>query len=247
MIKINRSAEPKFLKDNKLSLWTALDAAIKKYGSYKDIPLGEKSKLVSAYRHADVKSALVASSEGKCAFCECVPSEGGNVEVEHYNPKSLYPELTFEWENLLPSCNRCNRDKSDHDTRVRPIVNPYEHDPKEFFYYEGLNIKPLDGESFDVADLTIKVCGLNSLRLWEPRSKIYVSLHDFERSLQEALTKYNEAPTDLIKSNRLRSIREAVDRIEMLGRSNEKYSSFSASFLDASVIYLAAREILDSQ
>ncbi|MGB4486839.1 MAG: retron system putative HNH endonuclease [Pseudomonas veronii] len=243
MIKLSRMPEPQYLIDNKEALREALEKAIDVYGSYEFIPKLEKERLVSYYRHKDIKAPLVESSYGKCAFCECIPSEGGNVEVEHYKPKSLYPELTFEWMNLLPSCHRCNGDKSDHDTGIEPIINPYEDDPSEIFYYSGLNIKGVPGDFFEVAERTIEVCGLNSLRLWEPRSKIYVSMHDFEMSLLKAVQNYEEALTPIKKRNRLRAIRDSIDRIELLARECERYSSFCASFLIGSEIYAAAKKI----
>lgn len=245
MIKLVRGVEPAFLRDNKDMLLKELEEAIEKYGGYKDIPDDEKAKLVAPYRHKEVKAALVESSNGKCAFCECIPSEGGNVEVEHYKPKSLYPSYTFDWDNLLPACRRCNGDKSHHDTVAEPIVNPFEHNPEEYFFYEGLNLKGRPGDLLHVAELTIEVCGLNTLRLWEPRSKIYVCLHDFEFSIRRAVKDYQEATTPLKKSNRLRSIREAIDRIEMLARNSERYSSFCDSYLKSSNIYLEAKKMLD--
>lgn len=241
MIKLNRGNEPDYLKNNKVELTRKLQDAIAVYGSYKKIPEKEKEQLVGPYRHKDVKTELTRSSNGKCTFCECVPSEGGNVEVEHFKPKSIYPDQTFEWSNLLPACRRCNGDKDDHDTGREPIVNPYDMDPSQYFYYEGLNIKSKPGAMFDVAELTIEVCGLNTLRLWGPRSKIHVSLHDFELSLKLAVKDYHEAATSRKKTNRLRSIREAIDRIEMLARESEKYSAFASSFLGKSKIYAQAK------
>lgn len=55
-------------------------------------------------------------------------------DVDHFKPKSIYPDLVVKWENLLPSCPHCNKEKSSHDTGAEPIVNPSEDDPREFFY-----------------------------------------------------------------------------------------------------------------
>ena len=33
------------------------------------------------------------------------------MEVEHFHPKSLYPNEVISWENLLPICKRCNSSK----------------------------------------------------------------------------------------------------------------------------------------
>ncbi|WCM53366.1 HNH endonuclease [Pseudomonas sp. WJP1] len=246
MIKLTRGLEPDFLIHNKTELWNSLKEAIMIYGSYKLIPPDAKEKLVCHYRHSEIKAALIESSYGKCAFCECVPSEGGNVEVEHFKPKSKHPNSTFEWENLLPACRRCNGSKDDHDTESEPIVNPYIQDPSDFFFYESLNIKPLTGANYKIASRTIEVCGLNTIRLWKPRSQILVSLHDFEQSLEAALEDFREADTMRKKANRKRSIREAVSRIEELSKTAEKYSAFCGFFLRDSEIYREARLLIES-
>jgi uncharacterized protein (TIGR02646 family) len=44
-----------------------------------------------------------------CCYCE----SSIGAEVEHVRPKSLYPELTFDWLNLLLVCGSCNTVKND--------------------------------------------------------------------------------------------------------------------------------------
>ncbi len=44
----------------------------------------------------------------RCCYCEDSMAD----EVEHIAPKSLYPELTFVWENYLYSCGPCNGPKN---------------------------------------------------------------------------------------------------------------------------------------
>jgi uncharacterized protein (TIGR02646 family) len=72
-----------------------------------------------AYRDKTVKDALDAAFGGVCAYCE-TPTAAHPVEVEHYRPKGAvrtengarphgYYWLAATWENLLPSCIRCNR------------------------------------------------------------------------------------------------------------------------------------------
>ena len=45
---------------------------------------------------------------GKCAYCESKITVVTYGSIEHFRPKSIYPELTFEWNNLLLSCDICN-------------------------------------------------------------------------------------------------------------------------------------------
>ena len=47
---------------------------------------------------------------GYCHYC--CGSEAGHID--HYQPKNLYPRLTFVWSNFIHSCERCNtRHKKD--------------------------------------------------------------------------------------------------------------------------------------
>lgn len=44
----------------------------------------------------------------RCAYCE----DSAADEVEHYQPKDLYPELVFVWLNYLYACGPCNGPKN---------------------------------------------------------------------------------------------------------------------------------------
>lgn len=74
------------------------------------------------YGHKSVKEALWAAQNDKCAYCEGTFRAFGYGDVEHYRPKGYsqqarggrksYPGyywLAYRWENLLVSCEPCNR------------------------------------------------------------------------------------------------------------------------------------------
>lgn len=73
-----------------------------------------------AYSHTDIKAALGQMSGRNCAYCEADYDVTQPVDVEHFRPKGGveiggalsqpgYWWLAAAWENLLPSCIRCNR------------------------------------------------------------------------------------------------------------------------------------------
>jgi len=222
-----------------------LKTAITTYGTYKDIPKEEKSKLISHYRHDEIKAPLFQSSSQKCAFCECKPAEGGNIEVEHFIPKSKYPDFTFDWNNFLPSCRKCNGSKDDHDTIKNPIVNPYNINPDDVFHYNDIKISAKSNSYKDIGDNTIDVCSLNSVRLMRPRAEILVSLHYFSDSIDEAVLDYQNANTDQKRRNRKRKIGEALESIEILANPNERYSGFCKHYLENSNSYISAKKIVN--
>lgn len=92
-------------------------------------------KLVfEVYRSSDVKDALNAIFNFKCAYCESDVRATEPGDVEHFRPKGVitvrepdgmvgkrpgYPWLAAEWSNLLLSCTFCNRPNK-HQVRALP-------------------------------------------------------------------------------------------------------------------------------
>ena len=242
MIKLTRPPRPDILTRNE-AVWIApLLEALTSYGTYKLIPKEEKNKLTSFYRHQDIKDSLFPSSFYKCAFCEGKPSENGNIEVEHYLPKSIYPEHIFAWENLLPACRKCNDAKLTHDTQLEPIVNPYDEDPEELFKYLDIRITPVD--ETPKTRRTITVCGLNSVRLMSPRASILVDLNSFSDNLEDAISEFHDAVGDRAKRHRSAKISEGIEIMERLTSSSERYAGFCRHYLKNSPVFQAAKELL---
>jgi uncharacterized protein (TIGR02646 family) len=89
----------------------------------------------SIYAHSDVKKALrVDAQHNKCAYCETINPTSHDV-VEHFRPKNgwrqkrgdpltkpAYFWLSYEWENLLFACDRCN--DAAHKENLFPLSNP---------------------------------------------------------------------------------------------------------------------------
>jgi uncharacterized protein (TIGR02646 family) len=110
---------------------------------------------------AEIKAVLKKGCSGleRCSYCE---SNEATV-VDHVAPKSKFPELTFDWENLLMACDQCNThhkmdlfavfDPVDSNTVIKlgkgpskteppktafAFINPRKEDPLDFLY---LNLK----------------------------------------------------------------------------------------------------------
>ena len=246
MIKIKKSdTPPQVLVDNKITWTNDLMDAVKKYGEYAKIPKELKKNLIRHYRNQEIKDSLFGCSYHKCAFCECIPSEGGNIEVEHFYPKSLYPNLTFEWDNLLPVCRKCNEAKGSHDTKAAVIVNPTKDNPKELFKFRNLTIEAIEGgESYNKAKRSIEVLKLNYTWLIKARASILVNLTIYINELREWFDEYAEADTKLKKRNRILKLINSIDTIDILISKHEKYSAFSYQILINEPLYCKAKEII---
>ncbi|WP_305368872.1 HNH endonuclease [Photobacterium leiognathi] len=141
MIKLDSAPKPDFLTDEKV------DELVDEF----------KNNSTSVWNNERIKEPLLNSSHGKCSYCECdLTEESKYMEVEHFEDKKHNPDKVVLWENLLPSCTKCNGAKSTHDVIAHPILNPYIQDPKEhlairFFRMRGLT--ELGRESIDVVGL----------------------------------------------------------------------------------------------
>ena len=149
-----------------------------------------------------LREGLAQDFGGICAYCErqCEPqSDASNPpnreEIEHFRPRSRFPELSFEWLNLVYACHRCNRAKDDswpgfddeiinqllsaEDDRYTPVseyVSPNaaagQRSASEFFSYdvdtgEILPSSRLPPLQWSMARRTIRDIDLNDSQLGE--------------------------------------------------------------------------------
>lgn len=123
---------------------------------------------VRAQVRADAE-ALYAAFHGKCAYCEARMAHVSSPHVEHYRPKSKFPDRMFDWQNWLLSCGRCNDRKWAHfpDCDCQPcLLDPTAEDPS--MHLDFLRARVLGrtrrGEE------TIKLVGLDRSPLEDERA-----------------------------------------------------------------------------
>jgi hypothetical protein len=88
----------------------------------------------------------------------------------------------MEWENLLPSCKRCNGTKNDHDVKERPIINPSTINPKMHLVFTAYRLKGttnLGAETVIAVDLnnTERACNVR-FRLGEQLTNSLETLYE---------------------------------------------------------------------
>lgn len=131
MIRVQRTPKPAVLVKNGQQWTAAIKAAATK---------ALKDKAIARYRHEKIKAALSKMFHGKCAFCESYIENVDYGDIEHFKPKSKFPQLAVTWENLLLSCKKCNGAGQKGDawpaaTEGGPLINPCEEDPELFFEF----------------------------------------------------------------------------------------------------------------
>lgn len=205
MIKLTRIPEPQRLVDER-------DSLRDEYRNTKN----------DVWNQDYIKEALLEMSHGKCIFCECrIDEESKYLEVEHFHPKSLYPEEVVDWENLLPICKRCNVRKRSHDTKAHPIINPTVHDPRKHLRIKNYRFKGKDQLGTD----TIQVLTLNdSDRLIQPRMMIGNEAIEIIEDLFQDIN----ALGDLNESRITKQVNNCLRRLRRVLKSCQPQSEYSA-------------------
>ena len=193
-----------------------------------------------------IRDGLMKMAHCKCCYCEKKVGSGfTDMHVEHFKPKSLYPQEVVEWSNLLPACADCNRSKSEHDTGVSPIINPCEEDPKQFFYLKNFRYNAFDTDINSKANVTIDVLGLNDLdKKCAIRYQIISAILDKLADICCYAKKHDtELVTDVRKRNK---VVNACRRILEMCIPTAEYSAFAATAVKTNQDYLELKLILQN-
>ncbi len=186
-----------------------------------------KSSGTSVWRKDYITKSLLDYSNNKCAYCECdITEESKYLEVEHFHHKDDYPDEVVVWDNLLPSCKKCNGTKGTHDTYKEPIINPCDDNPQDFLTLKNYRIKGKD----DFGKLTISVLDLNNQdrhckKRFEIGNAAQEKLEDFLHLIEEY---ESGASTSTRRKNR---IINGVKDLLRLAQSDKTYSATTSSII----------------
>lgn len=228
MIKVQKGAEPQVLKDNKKSWTDDLMVLVKKYGSYTKIPKKERDSAIKYYAHPDISAALEGTlAKAKCIYCESYTNISGYANIEHYHPKSLYPEETFDWNNLFVGCTVCNTPKNNFDTAKEPFIHPVNDNPEEYLTFEELQYVPKhkDGEACLKAYNVINNCVLKRLSLVRKHADLLLSFLKTYRALQDKIAHYNGLK---LESKKLEDAFDILESLTILNKEADDNAEYAA-------------------
>lgn len=123
---------------------------------------------------------------GECAYTGMPLNSSANIHIDHFKKKSIYPKLTFDWNNLFLAI-KDNRYGADHKDRYIDgenainsyfmLINPALDDPSKYFWYSNNGeVRPKDNlTEFDKqkASITIDVFNLNNRVLLSRRRDLF--------------------------------------------------------------------------
>lgn len=124
---------------------------------------------------AELWSKLGTMQSGLCAYCEGHLATLGQ-HIDHHWPRSRHPQGTFEWLNLLGSCDRpdsCGHHKDSAAAPTYPcgaLVDPSKEDPDAYFVIrDSGRIEPRPGLSNADARKAEQTLDVLNLNLDKPR------------------------------------------------------------------------------
>ena len=229
MIKVQKDAEPRVLKDNKEAWTNDLMALVNKYGSYLDIPKKEKDAAIKHYAHPDISAALEGThAKAKCIYCESYTNISGYANIEHYHPKSLYPKETFEWNNLFVGCTVCNTPKNDFDTVKEPFIHPVNDNPEEYLTFDELQYVPKhkEGEAYLKAYNVIENCALKRQSLVRKHADVLLTFLKTYHALLHKIAHYNGLKLDSKKSEDALDIFESLTILSEEAGDDAEYAAY---------------------
>ena len=196
------------------------------------------------YGYGEVVEVLHRMQHGKCCYCEmCIAESRSGRHVEHYRPKSLFPALTYQWNNLLLACADCNSAKLDKfpysEDRKPLLIDPSDPsaDPEdhiEFVVRSGQ--KGPHGIDWPVGLAVARnhsargKATIETIKLWEGhhigrRTETYKKLRLCYLLLREEKGKVDQGNGDTQRVSQLRSeLNSAAD-------DDQAYAGLARSFL----------------
>lgn len=136
------------------------------------------------------KYILDNEQQGYCAYTEVRIIKDESCHIDHFRTRNLYPQKTFEYRNLLVSCNSEDygakykdkqiKEKTDYDF----LVNPVENNPSDYMEYTFTGeMKAIDSEGRGIR--TIHCFNLNERHLVNRRKNAIISLLSMKDYLTE--------------------------------------------------------------
>jgi uncharacterized protein (TIGR02646 family) len=173
-------------------------------------PLDKDSNPIQLEIYQQSRGHLITRLGAYCSYCERYL--GGNIAVEHIQPKSKKPQLELDWDNFLIACNNCNSIKGDKEVIISDFLwADKDNTSLAFIYISGglITTSPnLTPKILQLAKNTIKLTGLDRVPSDDP--DINPEMKDRRWSERRtALLRAERAYQNLIKTN-TESMREQI-------------------------------------
>ncbi|MEU7782775.1 HNH endonuclease [Amycolatopsis sp. NPDC049159] len=185
MRRIAKSEKPGVLSE-KAEQWTA---------EYK----AATEKKPTPWKHEEIRAALRSETDSRCAYCESEINSVTYDQIEHILPKSRFPDLVVDWNNLTLVCPRCNNLKRDYYDPGEGLVNPYVDRPSDHIVFLGSWIWPRPGNGR--GKKTVDILGLCRAELVQRRQRRLEWMMSLVEQWKAADGEYRERIQEIINDD----------------------------------------------
>lgn len=159
MRKLDRAPSPSCLATNATN-WT------EKFKSARQQDPKYKFSWPNPNCYKAIRQELSQMTQAHCAFCDGGIGIESRETVEHFRPKSQFPELAYHWDNLFPCCDMCQSNKRENftDELLKPDDADYKFNNYFVANYKTGELEPAPHAEQAVqqrATVTIQIYGLN--------------------------------------------------------------------------------------
>lgn len=174
-----------------------------------------------------VNTILQIMNVSVCPYCNrqyifAITSRKVRPQLDHYYPKSKYPYLALSLYNMIPSCSTCNMSKSSLDTKIKPILYPYD---EEFGDDVKFEIKIKNSANFVKVLQGVSGEFIIEIRTPETINQTTINTQVQKLHLDELYNKHIDYVMDIIKSKYINTperIKEIYMKFPMLFHSSEE-------------------------
>ncbi len=204
----------------------------------------KKDKNKNVWNKKYIRDQLILECNSKCVYCECFIGNGHKeMHIDHFHYKNKYKDEVVTWENLNPSCSTCNKNKSQHDTYETPIINPFEQEPKDYFYLKNYRYYSRNEKVDKIVHDTINVLGLNDTEnivklRFEQGETLIDKINDIYELAEENKEILNN---NISKKNR---VMRGCKNILRKGIKEAEYSAFMATIIKNDENYIKLKQLL---
>lgn len=192
------------------------------------------------WRKEYIKKALLEMTFYKCIYSEVSLGENSTCEeVEHFYPKSIYPDKVVEWGNLMPTCKICNAKKGDVDPNKVALINPYIDNPSDYIAFSGFICVAINRNA--KGKNSILYYNLNNAHFTRPRK------HQIEQN-DEVLSRLAEELNEgLIAGNPTKRFLARLKSVLQSAQPSEPYSVCTGTALLKSDVYKTIKKELTAK
>jgi uncharacterized protein (TIGR02646 family) len=158
--KLDRTAQPVCLREN-APVWT------EEFVTARQQNPAHKFRWRSDVCYGEIRQQLRGMTQGHCAFCDGPVGTESRETVEHFRPKSHFPKLAYQWENLFPCCDVCQSNKLERfdEGLLKPDASDYGFNRYFVVNYQTGELEPAPYASEEEqrnAQTTLVLYGLNT-------------------------------------------------------------------------------------